>query len=250
MVLANKGEWDQAKAALARFLELSPNGLTEIVPVAPAAYRIYRQGGDTAGMAAALEVLRAHGMAQDLAPDSYNEGVLALKEKDFEEAERLFLEALELDPKLAQGHQGLAALHFNQQHYEQALPHAAALLAIFPRSRDGQRMAFFSHFELGHKDQAIASGRAWFELTEAAQDEVLDQAELAFEGNQPEVAQRYAEIVLAIDEGAPRAHYLLGRIFAGAGDIAGAKRHLQRFIELAPEDGEAAVARAMLEGLG
>jgi Flp pilus assembly protein TadD len=49
------------------------------------------------------------------------------------------------------------------------------------------------------------------------------------------------------DEGYPRAHVLLANALARTGDFAGAARHFERFIELAPEAPEVDAARKGLE---
>lgn len=248
MVLANQKKWDEAATALDAYLELSPNGLSEIPAIAPSAYMLYRHQGDAEAKAKALEILRANDMAKDVAPDIYNEGVEASKGDNTEAAEALFLEALDLDPALLPAYTGLAALNFNNQKWEKAVQYADQLLAKLPRSRDGQRMAFFANWELGNKEQAEAHAKAWFELTDDGKEEVTRQAEASFENNETDRALSLAEIVTRNAPDFAKAHYLLGRILASS-DVPAAKKELQRFLELAPDDPDADAAKQMLAGL-
>jgi tetratricopeptide (TPR) repeat protein len=228
---------------------MSPNGLTEIPAAAPAAFLVARHFGDATAKAAALEVMRANDMAKDIAPDIYNEGVNATKAGDDAAAEAFFLEAIELDPNLLPAYRAIAAHHFNKQQWAKALPYVDKLLAPLPGSREGQRMGFYSHWELGNKDQAEAHAKAWFALTKDGAEEITQQAEASFEADQSDRARGLSEIVVRNAPDYANGHYLLGRILAGSGDVAGAKRELQRFLELAPDDAEAPAARMMLEGL-
>jgi Tfp pilus assembly protein PilF len=63
-------------------------------------------------------------------------------------------------------------------------------------------------------------------------------------------AQQALEQALQADPDLPKAHYTLGLAYANTGDSAKAKEHLQRFLELAPDDPDAATAKEMLDYLG
>ena len=54
------------------------------------------------------------------------------------------------------------------------------------------------------------------------------------------------EKALELEPEMARAHYRLGLAYLSAGELERARNHLTRFIELQPEDPEAATAREML----
>ena len=87
---------------------------------------------------------------------------------------------------------------------------------------------------------------SYIELDRAAAADLLYQrADLDFRDNQPELARAALLKVLELDPDMARAHYTLGKVYAST-DTAKAKEHLQKFIELAPEDPEVETAKAMI----
>jgi Tfp pilus assembly protein PilF len=246
LIAANQKDLETAGKAVDRYLELQPGGLSQ---VAPAAYMVFRQRGQTERLAEAREGLRAIGAAGDIAGTVFNEGVAAVRREDFAAARALFQEALELEPKLAPAYQSLAALHFNAGEFAEALPYLDKLFAIAPTHGEGLRMAFFSHLELEQDEQAAAVAKAWFGAVTNARQQALAQANRYFEANQNVSAQRLLRAVLAADPELAEAHYQMGKVRAAQGDAAGAKEHLQKFLQLAPDHPEAEAARQMLAGL-
>ncbi|MEP6961873.1 MAG: hypothetical protein ABI995_07340, partial [Acidobacteriota bacterium] len=49
---------------------------------------------------------------------------------------------------------------------------------------------------------------------------------------------------------APRAEYVLGRILEAKGDMAGAKQHMMKYLELQPATEDAAIIKAHIDGMG
>ena len=73
-----------------------------------------------------------------------------------------------------------------------------------------------------------------------------DPQTIMFNNNQPEVAALELEYVLKADPELARAHYLLGMAYFNSGRVEEGRSHLERFIELAPEDPDAEIARGLL----
>jgi Flp pilus assembly protein TadD len=68
-----------------------------------------------------------------------------------------------------------------------------------------------------------------------------------FNTNKFEQAAQSFERVLQIAPDISKTHYMLGLAYANSGQMAKAKEHLTRFLELAPNDENAANAKEMLE---
>jgi len=246
IIQAGRGNLEVAAPALERFLELAPGNLQV---AAPAAYPVYRAQGRTEELAAVREHLRTLGIAGDFARKVYNEGVAAVREEKKVEAIALFEEAIALDPSLGAPYQSIAALHFNAQDFDAALPVLERLATVDPQNLEGHRMTFYSHLMKGNAEEAKAAGKRWLTSMPVAKGDLLKKGEEMFEAGQTAQARIVAQTLVEADDSHGPAHYLLGRVHAGAGQIAEAKQHLQRFLELAPDHPEAEAARQMLAGL-
>jgi tetratricopeptide (TPR) repeat protein len=246
IVAAGTGDIEAAAPALERYLQLAPGNLQA---AAPAAYPVYRAQGRTAELPAVREHLRSLGIAGDFARTVYNEGVARVKEDDKDGAIALFEEAIAVDPTLAPAYQSIAALHFNDQDFDAALPYLAQLANVAPENVEGRRMTFYSHLMLGREAEAKPAGKAWLTSMPVAKNDLLKKAEEMFQLGQTRETQTIAEVLVEADPSFGPGHYLLGRVLAGGGKIAEAKQHLQRFLELSPDHPEAEAARQMLAGL-
>lgn len=248
-ILATSDEnLEKAEPAVLKFLEMRPEGIAEI---ALAAHYVFRNTGKLDQLGPVRDALIATGgsLATDVAAGTFNEGVAFLRDDKKDEARERFREATLVAPNLSVAHRSLAALEFNDGNYEAALPHLEALLEIDPKSRDGNRMAFFTHNRLGNTDAARMAGKAWADADDNAVEEISSQAVQFFENNEFAPARKLMELALDIAPDSAYANYTMGRVLAGAGDIPKAKEHLRRFLELAPNHPEASSAQAMLDGL-
>lgn len=245
IVAANTGDLETASAALERYLTLEPGGLAN---VSPAAYLVYRARGETDKLPELRGYLEQLGASGDLARSVYNQGVRAVKDGDSEAGAAAFEEAIELDPGLAPAYQSLAALRFNAQDYEGAAPYLDKLLEIDPDHAEGLRMAFFSAHQ-GEAEETLDLAERWFAASRSASGELVKQGVEQFEANQNESARRLLEVVVSVEQENALAHYHLGRVLAALGEASEARRHLQHFLELAPDHAEAETARQMLSGL-
>ena len=80
----------------------------------------------------------------------------------------------------------------------------------------------------------------------AAAELLLRRAELDFKADDREAARPGLEQAVELNPRLARAHYLLGLILYSL-DKDKAKGHLQRFIDLTPDDPDAAGARLLVE---
>jgi Flp pilus assembly protein TadD len=83
-----------------------------------------------------------------------------------------------------------------------------------------------------------------------ARNGLLRLAFEAYDANDLVRAKERFGKVLEVDPNQPQAHNYLGIICVGQGAKAEARSHLERFLQLAPNDPEANAAREMLKYLG
>jgi len=243
-------EKDYAKAieASRKLLAISPDDPRGLQVL----YDAYSATGDEAKAAEALEKLSSlDGGGTDAAVRVFNLGAEAARVGDVEGAMTHFRKAVELDPDLAPGHAALARIHLDREEYDQALAAAEAAIDIDPDLVDVQRVRYEVYRRTGDE----AKAQEVFAVMAAADPEGLAEAlyrrgKEAFDANQPEQAKQALEQALAADPDHPRAHYVLGLVYVNLGDTAKAKEHLTRFLELAPDDPEAASAKDMMGYLG
>lgn len=84
---------------------------------------------------------------------------------------------------------------------------------------------------------------------EAALQDLYNQGVELFNGGRIGDAERPFSEVLDVDSQHARSHYMLGMCFVNSGKNEMAQEHLSTFVELAPDDDDAATARATLEYL-
>lgn len=181
----------------------------------------------------------------------FNAGVHSVKAGDMAAAKARFERALELDDRIYQAHIPLAQIAINEQRAADAVDHAESFLAKEPEASKALSVLYQAH--LANGDEAAA--QAAFDRLSAADPELVvqtffEEGVTHFNDGRNAAAISAFESVLKADPDYARAHYYLGLCSASGGDIGKAKQHLSRFIELAPEDPEAGVAREMLSGLG
>jgi len=245
-VLAQGGDYEKAAAAIEKFLELAPDDPQGL----RLAYYVYRGLGDPEKLALMLEAIKNTPYAKSLAVDAYNQGAMGTQAQDYDRAASSFENALELDPSLAQAYEGLSLARYHLRQYPEALRAVEKLLELQPESVAGRRLRFliYENLDLGEKtDEAL---EAYLEVDPDAGIKILmERAELAFRTGELARSKSMLLEVLESKPDLPRAHYQLGLVYSSEGDNAKAKEHLERFLELAPDDPEAPSARDILQYL-
>ena len=212
------------------------------------AFDIYLAAGDPRVEDAKQKAIAA-GMGMEIAAGVFSQGVAAVRESDDERAIELFTEAASLNPKLYQAYRNIGTIHFNNQNWGPALEALERTLEIDPRNTEAMRMRFFSHALQGHLDDSIEAGKAWITVNPTAGDQVMHQAEQFFKNDEYGNAKLYYQSVVAWDDNQPRARFQLGMLFIRSADSADARRHLEKFLEMAPDHEDAASAREALNHL-
>ena len=213
-----------------------------------ARWQAYRNLKDEAKAAEALKELEKFGRATEEAKRIHNEGVALVKAGDHAGAFAKFQEALDVDPNLKEALLGRATAGLKIGQNAEAATAAETILKEDPKNEKALRIRYNACLALGDPERMSDSlvGLAAIE-PKVARDGLLKLAFDAYDaGDMAKAKERFLK-VLAVDPNHPQAHYYLALITVGRGENAEAKTHLERFIELAPNDPEASSAREMLK---
>ncbi len=242
-VYMEEGNAEAALASISKFLELEPSNPRGLRLL----YEAHKGLGNDSEAESVLKELSKLDQGGDTVAMIYNEGVAAVKVGDLSRGKEKFLEALEIDPNLKEAVGALAVIHFQEASYKEAAAMTERHLVLEPNHQRSLRIRWDAYRELDDQENAAAALKALADV-----DPTVLIAEFYNKGNQlfdngdiPGAIQEFKRI-LAIDPDHPRAHYRLGVCNVSSGNSAEAKTHLNRFMELAPDDPEAPVAKEML----
>ncbi len=210
-------------------------------------YQACRELGDDQRSERARRALQAAGAAGDAARRVFNEAADAYNLGDIERAQALFAEALALDEGLERARVALTQIDLREGRFE--LAHASAVLLLEARPDDPEALdlRYAAARGLGTVD---ALGPAVGGLLRVDPSRIVDVEGHAADLMDAENIEA-AVAMLAAAAGAvpqrPRVHYLLGLCHVRQGRDAEALADFRRFVELAPDDPDAEVARAWIE---
>ncbi len=245
LVTMEQQDWNGASEYARRTLAIEPTDLRALF----ASYRANSTLGNHVAAAAAAEALRSTGNSSAIAGQIFNQGVDAYREHQMAEAIARFEQAAELDPSMANVHIALAGLYLDRGALAKALAASDRALALAPGNPTALKYQFEACLRSGD-DRLPAAIEA---LGAVDPTHVLKAInELAFnlfEHNQSDRAKALVEQLLALDPADARANYLMGLLLVNAGDDEAARRHLQAFVDAAPDDPDAAGARTMMEAI-
>jgi tetratricopeptide (TPR) repeat protein len=188
---------------------------------------------------------------ENQAINAYNDGVSKLQAKDKPGAIAKFEEAAKLNPKLPDAQIVLAELYLDQKKNAEALAAAERYLALQPNAPRGLSVEYDAYQALGDAAKADAALEAWIKAEPGRETAVrlLNKGVALFNASKVDQAVAIFERVLQIDPTLAKTHYMLGLSYANSGQDAKAKEQLAKFLELAPNDENAATAKEMLEYL-
>jgi len=184
---------------------------------------------------------------------AYNEAVTALKAGNVAAALPNLEKAVSLNPKLPEAQVALAEAYLDQKRYGDALAAADRFLALRPNDAEGLRVRYDALKGAGDNDKAHealdALAAADPKSQEAAVRYFNEGAEKA-RTNKLEDAAVFFEKAVQIAPADPRfakAHYVLGLTYAKDDTKKeAAKAQLNTFLQMAPNDPDAATAKEML----
>ncbi len=192
----------------------------------------------------------AEDAAKGGAAETFNKGVAALNAEDLDTAEALFLAALDKDSTLDMAHAALARLYLKQENWADAAERAETAVAADVDVESMQQVLYASYSELGESDKAQAALTALEQADpEKASKNIFNQAADAYNNGDMDKAREGLERVLTADPNHAKANYMMGLVLISAGENARAKEVLQKFLDLAPNDPDAATAQEMIKYL-
>lgn len=177
----------------------------------------------------------------------YNEGGQAFQAGDKATALAKFQEAAKLDPSLMDAHHAVGTLLLANGDHAGAAESAEKALALGSDNIDTLRVLYDAYDSLGKTDELMdIAPRLAAVDPEFGGSKLLEQAGALWNNGDTERAVTLAKQALAIDDTLAKAYYFIGLDNLTKGNNAEAKASLQRFIQMAPEDSEAAAAKEML----
>ncbi|HEX3530603.1 MAG TPA: tetratricopeptide repeat protein [Thermoanaerobaculia bacterium] len=180
---------------------------------------------------------------------AYNEGVAKLQAKDKPGAIAKFEEAATLNPKLPDASAVLAELYLDAGKNTEAIAAAERYLALQPNAPRGLSVEYDAYQALGDPAKADAALEALIKADPGHDTAVrlLNKGVALFNAGKVEQAIPIFERALQVDSTLAKTHYMLGLSYGNTGNNEKGKEHLTKFLEMAPNDENAATAKEMLE---
>jgi tetratricopeptide (TPR) repeat protein len=211
----------------------------------------YRNLGDEAKTAEALAAMEHTGRMAEEAKKVFNEGVGFFKAGDYENAFLKYQEAAAMNPNLDVALLGVATTGLKIGRIDEVMAATDAMLEENPSNQDAIRIRYNAALETGKEDLILD---ALVDLAAVDPETALNGlwmlAMASYDANDMERAKERFDKVLAVNPDHARAHYYLGLTYVSEGVNDKAKAHLQRFVEITPEDPDAATASELIDFLG
>ena len=213
-------------------------------------WEAYRNLGDEAKATEARQDLEKFGRLTEEARRIHNEGVALSKAGDAAGAYAKFKEALAINPSFQPALLGLATTGLKVDRAAEAAAAAETILKADPQNAEAIRIRYNASLKLGDRAMIVDSLVALAAIEPVmARGSLIKLATAAYDSDDAVNAKKGFRKVLELDPDHPRSHYLLGLILMREGEKQEAKRHLERFLQLAPTDPDAATARDALRFL-
>ncbi|MEM7350870.1 MAG: tetratricopeptide repeat protein [Acidobacteriota bacterium] len=177
----------------------------------------------------------------------YNEGGQAFKADDKETALAKFQQAAELDPSLTDAHHAIATLHYGKGNYQASADAAEKALSMGSEDLRTLRVLYDAYDSLGRTEElAEIAPRLAAVDPDFGGSKLVEQAAANWNAGQAEQAVQLSRLALSMDPNLAKAYYFIGLDHLSSGENAEAKASLQKFVELAPDDPDAAAAKEMM----
>jgi tetratricopeptide (TPR) repeat protein len=242
-VASLREDWETAAAEAESALSLDPKDTRAM----QLRYDAYRKLGDEAKASEAAAALREVGDLESAAARIFNEGVDAFNAGDVATAQSKFEQTIELSPEFVPAYVALAQISISQGSAAEALAMAQSALEREPENAHALKVAFDGARLTGDQetagsflDRLLEVEPQWITTT------LFDHAVQLFNNNQPEAAAFELQYVLKADPDMARAHFMLGMALFNSGRTEEGRAHLEKFVELAPDDPDVEIAKGLL----
>lgn len=242
-VLLDQEEHAAAVEAADRALELNVNRASAL----RVKYQALRAMGNHDEAEAVSQSLAEADGAVASAKRLYNEGGQAFQAGDKTTALARFQQAAELDPSLTDAHHAIATLQLGEGNHQAAATAAEKALAMGSEDLRTLRVLYDAYDALGRTEElAEIAPRLAAVDPDFGGSKLVEQAAENWNAGQADRAVALSRLALSMDPNLAKAYYFIGLNHLSSGENAEAKASLQKFIELAPDDPEAATAKEMM----
>ncbi len=243
-VLLDQSDYAGAVAAADRALGMSVNRADALRVKYQALHAL---GNESEAKAVAAELAEADGAVAS-AKRLYNEGGVAFQAGDKSSALAKFRQAAELDPSLTDAHHAIATLELGEGNHQASAEAAEKALAMGSEDVRTLRVLYDAYDALGRTEQVaeIAPRLAAID-PDFGGPKLLEQAAALWNAGQTEKAVDMSRMALSMDGNLGKAYYFIGLHHLSSGENAEAKAALGKFVEMAPEDPDAATAKEMMD---
>jgi Tfp pilus assembly protein PilF len=217
-------------------------------PVLRARWEAYRKLGDEAKAAQAQQDLEKSGQLDEEVKRIHNEAVALSKAGDDAGAFEKFKEAVGMSPDFQPALLGLATTGLKIGKAAEAAAAAETVLKADPQNEQAKRIRYNAALKLGDTAMTAESLEALAAVDPAtARDNLFKLATAAYDSDDAVNAKKWFAKVLELDPSHARSHYFMGLILMREGAKAEARGHLERFLELAPNDPDVRTANEAIK---
>jgi tetratricopeptide (TPR) repeat protein len=176
---------------------------------------------------------------------AYNEGAKLFNDGKLPEAIAKFKEVVKAKPEMIAAWEALAQADLRIKDYAGAIESANKALALAPDETDMYAIQFEAYKATGDKAKAAEVKK---KLPADAASAFNDAVKLLNDGKDAE-AEPLLKAAIAANDKFAQAYYELGMVNVRQGNMAEAKKNLQKYLELEPNGKDAATAKESLKYL-
>lgn len=187
--------------------------------------------------------------AYDEALPLFNSGIEFFQAEKFTEAAEQFEKALVIKSDFLEARENLAVAYFRAEEYAKAIEAAKKYLETKPDAFQMFKMISVSYSALGDEKSASEYVEKMKVLPDAqfSPEELFNMAVTSANQGNDQEAKAYFERAVELKPDFALGHFQLGMCYFRLQDLEGAKRALERYLELDPDGENTQVARAVLE---
>ena len=213
-------------------------------------YEAHRGLGNEDEASKALKALGRLDEGGDAAALAYNRGADAMRLGDLRAAREGFEEALEIDADLVPALGALTTVNLLEKKFADTIAMAERTLALEPDNQLALQARYEALREEGPPEALAQAFEAFARIDPqtVANDEYERGVALFDQGKTREAIATFQRVLTLLPDHAP-SHYRLGLSYISTDESDSARLHLERFIELAPENPEVSSAKEMLQYL-